>query len=178
MLTGIDHVVFATGYFYTYPFFSSEIRPLVVAGHRIPGTYQHIFDIYNQKTIAFIGAVNGSLAWLTWEKSAFLVALLWSGRIELPPLEEQKKWEARRLAETSDRMFHILAQPYERVLFFDELNELAWKYLQDPEVVDDALLESFPYQWMVSLSEARQEKLRFYSIEEPVVLPDSDSATV
>ena len=63
------------------------------------------------------------------------------------------------------------------MLFFDELNELVWKYLQNPEVVDDALLESFPYQWMVSLSEARQEKLKFYNIEEPVVLPDSDSAT-
>jgi len=177
VLTDIDHIVFATGYFYTYPFFSSDIRPPAVSGLRVPGLYQHIFDIYNQNTIAFIGVVNGSLTWLTWEKSAFLVAFLWSNRIELPPLEEQKEWEARRLAQTSDHLFHILAKQYERVIFFDDLNELAWKYLQHPTVADDTLLASFPFEWMISLVEARQEKLRVYNIEESPVLPNLDTVT-
>ena len=145
-LTDVDTVVFATGYFYTYPFLSSKIRPPPVGGgHRVPGLYQHIFDIHNPETIAFVGVVNGSLAWHTWEKSAFLVALLWSGKIHLPPQEQQEEWESRRLAVTGDRMFHVLATTPERVLFWDELNELAAEYLH-AERSDDLLLRSFPFE--------------------------------
>ncbi|RMZ77940.1 hypothetical protein DV738_g4212, partial [Chaetothyriales sp. CBS 135597] len=164
VLKSIDTIVFATGYFYTYPFLK-HIRPAVQGGKRVPGLYQHVFDMHNPN-IAFIGVVNGSLSWLTWEKSAFLAALLWSGRIKLPPIEEQRKWEARRVAETSpnDKMFHILAKPSERVIYFDELNELAADYLHT-DAPDDELLRSFPWDWIVSLGTGGARKAQYYGIE-------------
>ncbi|KIW16530.1 hypothetical protein PV08_06585 [Exophiala spinifera] len=163
-LTSIDTIVFATGYFYTYPFLK-HVRPSVPGGQRVPGLYQHVFDMYNPN-IAFIGVANGSLSWLTWEKSAFLSALLWSGRIKLPPIEEQKKWEARRLAETTskEKMFHILAKPSERVIYFDELNELAADYLHT-DAPDDELLRSFPWDWIVSLGTGAARKAQYYGVE-------------
>ncbi|KAK5045969.1 hypothetical protein LTR84_008755 [Exophiala bonariae] len=163
VLTDIDTIVFSTGYFYTYPFLN-HIRPSAPSGQRVPGLYQHIFDIYNPN-IAFIGVATGTLAWLAWEKSAFLTALLWSGRIKLPPVEEQKKWEARRLVQTGpkDKMFHILAQPSDRVIYFDELNEIAGDYL-NTEAPDDELLRSFPWDWIVSLGTGHARKAQFYGI--------------
>ncbi|KAK5043444.1 hypothetical protein LTR84_011980 [Exophiala bonariae] len=163
VLTNIDTIVFSTGYFFTYPFLS-QIRPSVLSGQRVPGLYQHIFDTYNPN-IAFIGVATGTLAWLAWEKSAFLTALLWSGRIRLPPIEEQKKWEARRLAQTGpkDKMFHILARPSERVIYFDELNEIAGEYL-NTDTPDDELLRSFPWDWIVALGTSHARKAQFYGI--------------
>ncbi|KAF5594919.1 hypothetical protein FPANT_4739, partial [Fusarium pseudoanthophilum] len=167
VLRGIDVVVFATGYFYTYPFLSNIRPPVGPGGHRVPGLYQHIFDIHNPNTIAFVGVVNASLTWLTWEKSAFLVALFWSGRIKLPPRDAQEAWEADRLAEKREDMFHVLELPHERVLFFDQLNELAAEYLQQ-ESADDTLLRGFPFEFILALIAGRPAKLRKYGLVEDV----------
>ncbi|KAF5616776.1 thiol-specific monooxygenase [Fusarium tjaetaba] len=167
VLHGIDAVVFATGYFYTYSFLSNVRPPVGPGGHRVPGLYQHIFDIHNPSTIAFVGVVNASLTWLTWEKSAFLVALFWSGRIKLPSREAQEAWEADRLAEKGEDMFHVLELPYERVLFFDQLNELAAEYLQQ-ESADDTLLRGFPFEFILALIAGRPAKLKKYDLVEDV----------
>ncbi|KLO88642.1 Uncharacterized protein LW93_4452 [Fusarium fujikuroi] len=167
VLEGIDVVVFATGYFYTHPFLSNVRPPVGPGGHRVPGLYQHIFDIHNPNTIAFVGVVNASLTWLTWEKSAFLVALFWSGKIKLPSRQFQEAWEADRLAEKGEVMFHVLDLPYERVLFFDELNELAAEYLQQ-ESADETLLRGFPFEFIMALIAGRPAKLRKYGLLEDV----------
>lgn len=163
----IDTVVFATGYFYSYPFLS-KVRPLQPQGGlRVPGLYQHIFDIYNPDTIAFVGVANLSLTWLTWEKSAFLVALFWAGKIRLPSREVQEAWEASRLEDKGSRLFHLLELPHERVIYFDELNELAADYLHQ-EDSDDELLRSFPADWIVDLLSSRWWKLKKYGISEEI----------
>ncbi|KAM0495351.1 hypothetical protein ACHAP9_008542 [Verticillium nonalfalfae] len=167
VLRDIDHVVFATGYFYSSPFLANVRPPLGPGGHRVPGLYQHIFDIHSPNTIAFVGVVNASLTWLTWEKSAFLIALLWSGKIHLPSKEIQEKWEQDRLEEKGERLFHILDLPYERVLFFDEINELAAEYLSQ-EGADDTLLRGFPFEFILDLIAGRPAKLKHYGISEDV----------
>ncbi|KAG5796275.1 hypothetical protein H9Q69_004701 [Fusarium xylarioides] len=167
VLRGIDVVVFATGYFYTYPFLSNTRPPVGPGGHRVPGLYQHIFDIHNPNTIAFVGVVNASLTWLTWEKSAFLVALFWCGKIKLPTRDAQEAWEADRLVEKGEDMFHVLELPHERVLFFDQLNELAAEYLQQ-ESVDDTLLRGFPFEFILALIAGRPAKLKKYGLVEDV----------
>ncbi len=161
-LTDINTIVFATGYFYTCPFLPETIHPKT-DGYRVPGLYQHIFDMYNSDSIAFIGVANGTLSWTTWEKSAFLVALLWSGKIHLPPIEEQKKWEANRLAELPERYFHVFITPPHRVLYWADLNELAHEYFASG-ALDDELLREFPYEWMVSLTETLKIKEKRYGI--------------
>jgi hypothetical protein len=80
-----------------------------------------------------------------------LIALLWAGKIHLPLKEEMEAWESRRLAETGDRGFYLLAKASERVVYWDELNELAAEYLGE-ENADDVLLRSFPFKWIVELS--------------------------
>lgn len=162
VLTDVDTIIFATGYFYTYPFLSENIRPKT-NGYRVPGVYQHVFDMYNPERVAFIGVVNASLAWATWEKAAFLTALHWTGRIRLPPVEDQRAWEEKRRTETSDRLFHILAKPSERVIYWDDLNELAEDYL-NTDAMDDDLLRSFPHEWMMSLAEGHEVKKRYYGL--------------
>jgi hypothetical protein len=54
------------------------------------------------------GVANACLAWLMWEKSAFVAALPFTGYIHRPPLEQQKNWEAKRLSEMGNncRMLH------------------------------------------------------------------------
>ncbi|EGY21679.1 dimethylaniline monooxygenase [Verticillium dahliae VdLs.17] len=167
VLRDIDHVVFATGYIFSHPFLSNVRPPVGPEGHRVPGLYQHIFDIHNPNTIAFVGMVNVSLTWLTWEKSAFLIALVWSGKVHLPSKEIQERWEQDRLEEKGERLFHILDLPYERVLFFDEINELAAEYLSQ-EGADDTLLRGFPFQFTLDLIASRPEKLKYYGITEDV----------
>lgn len=167
-LTEIDTIVFATGYFYTYPFLSERIRPKT-DGDRVPGLYLHTFDTYNLQSIAFIGVNNGSLSWMTWAKTAFVVALYWAGKIDLPPIEEQREWEAKRLAEKKNpRWFHILHPNSERVLFWSAFNGLASKYLELDVEADDTLLGAFPYEWMALLapgSITSVVKLKHYGIE-------------
>ncbi|KAH9211769.1 dimethylaniline monooxygenase [Leptodontidium sp. 2 PMI_412] len=164
VLTDIDTIVFATGYFFTYPFLSEKIRPRTENGYRVPGLYQHIFDTYNLQSIAFIGVANASLAWATWEKSAFLVALYWAGKISLPSVEEQRGWEAKRLAVKDVRWFHILHPHPERVFYWIELNTLAQEYLENEENVDDDLLRDYPYEWTVSLLAGGVDKKKYYGI--------------
>jgi cation diffusion facilitator CzcD-associated flavoprotein CzcO len=167
VLSDIDTIVFATGYLYTYPFLSSKIRPPPVKGYRVPSLYQHIFDMHNPETIAFNGVVSESLSWLTWEKSAFLIALLWSGKIHLPPKEVQEEWESRRLTETGDRKFHVLAKISEQVVYFDELNELAAEYLYT-DATDDVLLRSFPFKWVLEWLKSVELRARWYKTTDSV----------
>ncbi|KAH7148416.1 thiol-specific monooxygenase [Dactylonectria macrodidyma] len=163
VLDDVDTIVFATGYFYSYPFLS-KVRPSrATCGGRVPGLYQHIFDIHNPDSIAFVGVVNGSLSWLTWEKSAFLVALLWSGKIRLPPKEAQEEWERKRLETVQDSRFHVLPTQPDRILFWDELNELAAEYLSSG-ALDDGLLRSYPFEWVVELLSSRDSKLKHYGL--------------
>ncbi|KAF9767955.1 hypothetical protein IL306_014807 [Fusarium sp. DS 682] len=165
VLDDVDVIVFATGYFYTYPFLS-KIRPSQASsGHRVPGLYQHIFDISKPDKIAFVGVVNGSLSWKTWEKSAFLVALLWSGKIKLPPVEEQKEWEQERLKEVGDTRFHVLPTQPDRVLFWDQLNEIAAEYLASGSL-DDELLRGYPFEFLVELLRSKDYKLKHYGLPE------------
>jgi hypothetical protein len=162
ILTDIDTIVFATGYYYTYPFLSEKIRPQS-NGAYVPGLYQHIFDTYNPQSIGFVGIATATLAWVTWEKSAFLLALLWSGRINLPSIESQRNWEVVKLSDKGQRHFHYLTTMAERVLYWDELNELAAEYLHTKSL-DDALLDSFPFEFVLSLIAGHPVKEKFYEV--------------
>ncbi|CCF41120.1 thiol-specific monooxygenase [Colletotrichum higginsianum] len=164
VIVGVNMVIFATGYFYTYPFLSHVLpQPQGPGGHRVPGLYQHIFDLHNLNTIASVGAANASLTWISWEKAAFSIALLWSGRLRLPSpsREAMLAWEKRRLAEKGDRVFHVVELPYKRVRYFDDLNELATEYVLDA-AADDTLLQAFPFEYVMKLLATRRWKLEKY----------------
>ncbi|TAQ88383.1 hypothetical protein B7494_g3324 [Chlorociboria aeruginascens] len=118
-LTDIDHVIFATGYDFSFPF----LPKVKVLHRRIPGLYLHVFK-QDDPTLAFIGAVTGGFTFRVYEWQAVAVARLLAGRASLPPLEEQQKWEAARLAKRGEGIpFYYLGPEFEE--YFETLRAIA-----------------------------------------------------
>ncbi len=116
----IDAVIFATGYFYSFPFLSSLKPPLITYGFRILDTYQHIlhiehpslgFPVMNLKVIPFPLAEN----------QCAVIARIWSGRLALPSEEEMRQWEKDTIEDRGGgKRFHVLQFPLDA----ETLNDL------------------------------------------------------
>lgn len=59
-LDGVDHVIFGTGYSFSFPFLSNVQERVKKAYRRLPGVYQHTWNI-EDPTLAFAGMVRGML---------------------------------------------------------------------------------------------------------------------
>ncbi|KAH8695537.1 putative flavin dependent monooxygenase [Talaromyces proteolyticus] len=108
----IDHVVFCTGYIYSFPFLSQAVNPPVVTdGKRPCNLFQHIF--YSPRpTLAFVGLPQRIVPFPVSEAQAALIARVFSGRLELPPLKEMMEWEINWIAHHGlGKSFNSLAFP-------------------------------------------------------------------
>lgn len=56
-LEGLDHIIFGTGYTFSLPFLPKVQSRIHGAYRRLPGVYQHTWDI-EDPTLAFIGMVS------------------------------------------------------------------------------------------------------------------------
>ena len=54
---GVDHIIFATGYSVSLPFLPNVQERIGKAYRRLPGVYQHTFDILDP-TLTFVGMVS------------------------------------------------------------------------------------------------------------------------
>ena len=109
--SGVDAVVYCTGYFYSFPFISDLNSPLTTTGERVENLYHHLFyrpsptlalPVLNQKVIPFPFA----------EAQAAVIARVFSGRLQLPSQKEMEEWEKREVEEKGDgRGFHVLKFP-------------------------------------------------------------------
>ena len=54
---GVDHVIFGTGYQFSMPFLPEIQKRIKNAHRRLPGVYEHVFDI-EDPTLVFIGMVS------------------------------------------------------------------------------------------------------------------------
>ncbi|KAF2847079.1 flavin-containing monooxygenase FMO [Plenodomus tracheiphilus IPT5] len=115
----IDEIIFGTGYSWTLPF----LPQVQVRNNRVPGLYQHV--VYTQDpTLLFVGAVAAGLTFRVFEWQAVLAARILSGRAHLPPLEEQQRWEAERIAKKGDGVpFTLVFPDFEE--YFEGVRELA-----------------------------------------------------
>ena len=109
--TDIDSVVFATGYFYSYPFLSNLKPPVVTDGLRTQDVYQHLFNI-EHPTLVFpvinLKVVPFPLA----ELQAAVVARVWSGRLSLPSKEDMRDWETETIRQKGNgKYFHLKKYP-------------------------------------------------------------------
>ncbi|KAH7378878.1 hypothetical protein BKA64DRAFT_765751 [Cadophora sp. MPI-SDFR-AT-0126] len=158
VLTDIDTIIFAAGYFYTYPFLSEKYcQRQTDTASRVCTNTSSIHTLYPASHS------SACQSWAAWEKCAFLVVLYWAEKITLRAVEEQRDWEAKRLAGKDPRRFHILHPHPERVFYWDELNTLAQEYLESEDNVGDELLRDFQFEWTVSLlvvGEAKKENYR------------------
>ncbi|KAF9878285.1 hypothetical protein CkaCkLH20_04323 [Colletotrichum karsti] len=127
-VSDVDNIIFGTGYTWTLPFLkpspSSPARRLPAPrNNRVPDLYLHV--VYREDpTLLFVGAVNAGLTFKIFEWQAVLAARLLAGRVELPPVEEQKRWEDDRVAKRGDGpKFALVFPDFEE--YFETVRKLA-----------------------------------------------------
>ncbi|KAK0658084.1 hypothetical protein B0T16DRAFT_319655 [Cercophora newfieldiana] len=141
---GVDHIVFATGYTFSFPFLPNVQERIQKAYRRLPGVYQHTFDILDP-TLTFVGMLGGGFTFRVYEWQAVAVARHLAGRARaLPPRSEQQAWEARRVAlKGGGKAYYSIAPDYKE--FFEFLREIAG----DPEQgTTGRVLPKFNPEWL------------------------------
>jgi cation diffusion facilitator CzcD-associated flavoprotein CzcO len=107
----IDAVIFATGYFYSFPFLENVKPALIKDGSHVEHTYQHLFYA-PQPTLSFLALCQRVIPFPLAEAQASVVARVYSGRLTLPSYDEMQKWEQDTITEIGDgRSFHLLPFP-------------------------------------------------------------------
>jgi cation diffusion facilitator CzcD-associated flavoprotein CzcO len=118
--THIDAVVFATGYFFSFPFLLSLDPPIITDGFRTRDVYQHIFHI-EHPTLAFPVLNLKIIPFPLAETQCAAIARVWSGRLSLPSKKEMRDWEREIIRDRGDgRSFHVLKFPLDA----ETLNDL------------------------------------------------------
>ena len=108
---GIDHIMFCTGYLYSFPFLSCIRPPLIDSGMRVQNLYQHIFNI-DHPSLAFVGLPLRIIPFRTAEGQAAVIARFWANRLVLPTQAEMRAWEKARLEKAeNEKAFHLLRYP-------------------------------------------------------------------
>ncbi|KAK1654090.1 hypothetical protein BDP81DRAFT_457102 [Colletotrichum phormii] len=139
---GVDAVVFATGYDFSFPFLPGQ----KVENRRVPGLYQHIFNI-DDPTLAFVGMVTGGFTFRVFEWQAVAAARVFAGHGKLPPRLEQEKWEKDRLVYKGDGVpFFTLVPDFEQ--YFDALRTIAG--------------EPFDPKWLEAFSEVLDARIKWW----------------
>lgn len=115
----VDHIILGTGYSWTMHF----LPELTIKNNRIPGLYQHVVYM-SDPTLLFVGAVAAGFTFKVFEWQAVLAARFLAGRVKLPPIEKQRKWEQDRIEEKGNGVaFTALYPTFEE--YFQEVRELA-----------------------------------------------------
>ncbi len=106
----IDAVVFATGYFYSFPFLKID-PPVITDGLRTRDVYQQLFHI-KYPTLAFPVLPQRIIPFPMAENQAAVIARVWAGRLSLPSEREMRAWEKGLLEDRGDgKAMHILNFP-------------------------------------------------------------------
>ncbi|KAI0011192.1 FAD/NAD(P)-binding domain-containing protein [Xylariaceae sp. FL0662B] len=123
-LDDVDHIIFGTGYTFSVPFISQVQERIRNAYRRLPGVYQHTWDI-EDPTLTFIGMLGGGFTFRVYEWQAVAVARHLAGRSKsLPSIQEQLEWERRRVAERrGGKDYYSIAPNYDE--FFEFLRDIA-----------------------------------------------------
>jgi cation diffusion facilitator CzcD-associated flavoprotein CzcO len=107
----VESVIFATGYFFSFPFLSNLEPPIISDGFRTRDVYQHIFHI-EHPTLAFPVLNLKIIPFPLAETHCAAIARVWSGRLSLPSKKEMREWEKETIRDRGDgRSFHVLKFP-------------------------------------------------------------------
>ena len=113
VVENLDAILFATGYYYSFPFLSSLESQLISTGERVQNTYKHLFYT-DDPTIAFIALPTKIIPFRIDEAQAAVIARVWAGRLALPSTLQMRKWEEHTITERgSGKSFHDLSIPRE-----------------------------------------------------------------
>lgn len=124
--TGVDSVIFCTGYLYSYPFLQNLEPAVVTTGYRTENLYLHMF-YHPEPTLSFLCLPIRIIPFIIAEVQSALVARFLAGRLALPSLLERTEWEGRLLQEKgSGKAFHFMGFP-EDAHYIDELVSMVEK---------------------------------------------------
>jgi hypothetical protein len=111
-ITGIDAVIYCTGYKPSFPFWNEKTNGGPIYDYRegrILHNYQHTFSGLYPRTLGFVGLPR-VLTFRSFEYQAVALSRLFAGRATkpLPPQSEQEMWENDRaeLVKRENRKFH------------------------------------------------------------------------
>ncbi|KDR73278.1 hypothetical protein GALMADRAFT_728139 [Galerina marginata CBS 339.88] len=147
VITGIDRIILATGYRYTYPFLpqyhnsslgvndtapADGIQPIVTDGTHLRSLYLDAFYIPDP-TLVFINANFGMQSFTYAEFTSLASAKIWSGKADFPSTEElwRRYYKLYKERKGYGRHFQFLGaeRTHENLRFFQGwLNEAAVKY--------------------------------------------------
>lgn len=103
-----DHIIYATGYQFSYPFLRREYGDLSKDGIILPSLYQHTFLI-NEPLLVVLGVPTDAISFRAFEYQAILVSRYLASRVKLPPRKEQIEWAEARLREKREtRAYHTI----------------------------------------------------------------------
>ncbi|POS71601.1 hypothetical protein DHEL01_v210007 [Diaporthe helianthi] len=149
----VDHILFATGYSWSLPFLPS----IAIRNNRVPELYLHIFH-QSDPTLVFIGAVAAGLTFKVYEWQAVLAARVLAGRAKLPPIGEQKAWEAERIKQKGDGVaFTALWPKFEE--YFETVRALAGEPSQSRP---GRRLPRFDPNWVRIFVEGHQRRISIW----------------
>lgn len=119
-----DSVVFATGYFYNFPFLKdvdAELGDaLVTDGSRTRGLYQHLFHI-RHPSLVFPVINLKVIPFPLSQNQAAITSRVWSGRLNLPEENEMRQWEQDTIQTKGEgKYFHLKKFPEDAA----QINEL------------------------------------------------------
>ncbi|KIA75860.1 monooxygenase [Aspergillus ustus] len=152
-VTGVDHIILGTGYTWTLPFLPS----VPTRNNRVPDLYLHIFH-QSDPTLAFIGAVAAGFTFKVFEWQSVLAARVFAGKATLPPLEEQKDWEAKRIEQRGDGVKFTLISPD-----FEQYFELLRKLATEPKEGEPGRrLPKFDPTWVATFAASHQRRIKMW----------------
>ncbi|KAJ9150694.1 Thiol-specific monooxygenase [Pleurostoma richardsiae] len=142
--TGINAVVFCTGYFYSYPFLKGLSPPVTTDGSYAHNLYEHILYI-DDPTLAFVGVPQRVVPFPIAEAQTAWVARLWSDRLHLPPTAEMREWESWMVEEKGrGKTLHNLAFPKD-VEYINRLHDWSMGARKSAGLDNDGVGKMPPY---------------------------------
>ncbi|KAF4119693.1 putative flavoprotein CzcO associated with the cation diffusion facilitator CzcD [Geosmithia morbida] len=121
--TGVDRIVFCTGFLYSFPFLPDDIqRRLITDGRGVHGLYRHLVSV-DHPTLAFPCLNIMAIPWPLAEVQAAVYAGLWSNQLRLPGRDVMEAW-SRKLTEERSPRIHVFKSP-EDGHYHNELHDWA-----------------------------------------------------
>ncbi|TVY93763.1 Thiol-specific monooxygenase [Lachnellula willkommii] len=153
-LEDVDYIIFGTGYTWTLPFLPDI--DATIRNNRLPNLYQHVFW-REDPSLVFVGAVAAGFTFKVFEWQAVLAARFLAGRITLPPVSEQVKWEEDRIAYKGDGVPFTALYPD-----FEEYFEVVRKMAGEPQDGKGRPLPKFEKWWRDNFDNAHLKRIAMW----------------
>ncbi|KAH8896627.1 thiol-specific monooxygenase [Thozetella sp. PMI_491] len=122
--TGVDAVIFCTGYFYSYPFLQTLDPPVITDGSYARELWQHMLYI-EDPTLCFLGVPQRVVPFPIAEAQSAFVARAWSGRLKLTPKCKMRAWLDSMIRDKGEsKLLHNLAFPKD-IAYINHLHALS-----------------------------------------------------